>query len=177
MEGTIKVDPRTEIIGQAILPGLAGLGDAVLPFLQKYGLGNLNPEQWYPLHAWLSVIYDISSGDNPMFDQVAIGMKVVDNALFPPEINSIPSVMHSINTAYYMNHRNGEIGFYRAEDIGERQIKMVAETPYPDFMNYGILYGAARKFQPPDAHLIVRHDDTAPCTRTGGSSCTYYISW
>ena len=176
MEGSYPYDPKAEVVGQAILSVTAALGDKVRPILKQHSLGDLKPDEWYPLKDWLEVLNEVTTGDNPL-DAVATGLKIFETAIFPPSIDSVSSAIHSIDVAYQMNHRNGDVGQYRTEDIEKGEIKVVAETPFPDYFTYGILYGLARHFTSDSESVTIVHDDTAPCKKKGKASCTYYVKW
>lgn len=172
MEGSLKYDQNVEAAGHAILAVTSALGEGVQPIMVKHGIVDLHAEGWYPLKAWLDVMDEISA----MYDQVAMGMKIVETAVFPPGIDSIESVLNSVEIAYQMNHRGGYIGHYTVEKLGERNYKVVAQTHFPDFFTYGILYGLCREFAPPNSNLTVTHD-SAPCKKDGADSCTYLVAW
>ena len=74
-----------------------------------------------------------------MLDLVSIGMKIPETAVFPPEIDSIDSGLNSIDVAYHMNHRGGEIGVYQATTVSKQQIDVLCRNPYPDYFDYGII--------------------------------------
>ena len=66
-----------------------------------------------------------------MLALVSIGMKIPETAVFPPGIDSIESGLNSIDVAYHMNYRGGEIGVYQATTVSERQIDVLCRNPYP----------------------------------------------
>lgn len=176
MGSSFQYDPKVEVIGQVILSITAALGDMVNPILKEHQLSDVKEDNWYPLKQWLDVL-DVISGGGFSLDAVAAGTKISETAVFPPTIDSVSSAIHSIDVAYHMNHRNGEIGHYLTEDISDQEIKVVAETPYPDYFNYGILYGLAKAFLEKGQSLTVRHDDTVANKKNGGTSRTYYVKW
>jgi len=102
-------------------------------------------------------------------------MKIPENAIFPPNIDSVIAALQSIDVAYQMNHRGGEIGDYRAIVINDHNVDLICNNPYPDDFDYGIIYGMARRFCPKDLQFTVYHDNDAPCRKTGGDSCTYHV--
>jgi hypothetical protein len=174
----VAIDPNVETNGTTILSVVDGMGAEILPVLEAHGLVNLDPGDWVPQQQFLDTFREIAEGEyNAMFNLVAIGMKIPDNAVFPPEIDSIVSALHSIDVAYHMNHRNGEIGHYHCQVIGEKQIDLICENPYPCDFDYGIIYSMARRFRPTGSKFLVRHDDQAPCRKKGGDSCTYHVTW
>lgn len=174
----IPFEPHVEVLGAALSSMTVGMGDAVLPILKAHGVGNLDPDAWYPMDAWLSAFKDIAEGKtNAMFNLVSIGMAIPENAVFPPQIDSLVAALQSIDIAYHMNHRGGEIGNYHATVANDRQVDFVCWNPYPCDFDYGIIYGMARRFCPPNISFRVRHDDHAECRKKGADSCTYHVTW
>jgi hypothetical protein len=172
----ISFSPDVEVLGIAMHSVVAGLGDEGQSILVKYGLGKIELTEWYSQQRWLNAFREIATGRmNAMFNLVAIGMKIPETAIFPPDIDTITAGLYSIDVAYHMNHRGGEIGCYRAEVINENQIDLICENPYPDDFDYGLIYGTARRFCPNDHDFSVYHDNDAPCRKKGDSSCTYHV--
>jgi len=83
----------------------------------------------------------------------------------------------SIDVAYHMNHRGGEIGPYDFEKTGDRSGKMICPNPYPCDFDMGIIAAVANKFAPEGTFVTVKQDDSQPCRNEGADSCTYLISW
>jgi len=174
----VAFEPQVEVLGQSMLSALAGMGEEATVYLAHYDLGDIQPEEWYRNQDWLDFFKAVSSKEsNAMFDLVSIGMKIPENAMFPPQIDSISSALLSTDVAYHMNHRNGEIGHYTATVTGENSIDMVCKNPYPCLFDYGLIYGLVRRFRPENVRFVVQHDDDAPCRQKGADSCTYHISW
>jgi hypothetical protein len=174
----VAFDPNVEVRGETMLSTIASLGEQIRPVLAKHGLAVIEPEKWYPQQTWLDVLREVAAAKfNAMFDLVSIGMHIPENAAFPPDIDSIPAALASIDVAYHMNHRNGEIGEYRFVGVNDKQIDMICRNPYPDDFDYGIIYSMARRFRTAGSHFVVRHDDHAPCRKKGADSCTYHITW
>ncbi len=133
---------------------------------------------WYSQQAWLNAFKEIgeSLGDNTLF---SIGKKIPENAKFPPEIDSLGKALGSIDMAYHMNHRGGNIGTYKLVRIGDNSVGMVCDNPYPCAFDRGIVTAFTYKFKPKgSSHFAtIKHDDSRECRKKGGNSCTYLISW
>jgi len=145
--------------------------------LEKHGV--INPEigKWYNQQAWLNAFKYIADeiGPNTLY---SIGRKVPENAQFPPDIDSIEKALGAIDVAYNMNHRGGEIGHYSFESTGAKSATITCNNPYPCDFDSGIIESMAKKFQPADSIMVmVSHDTTASCRKTGADSCIYKISW
>ena len=104
-----------------------------------------------------------------------IGTKIPENAIFPPGIDSLEKAFESIDIAYHMNHRGGEIGDYKFYKSTDGRFHYNCTNPYPCEFDRGIIEGLARKFTSEGHFLTVRHDDSAPCRDRGDDSCTYDI--
>jgi len=173
----IAFDPNVEVNGTTILSVTAGMGEVAYPVLVANGLRNVARDEWYPQQAWLNVFKEIARVDGNLLDLVSIGMAIPQNAIFPQEIDSIESALRSIDVAYHMNHRGGEIGHYHVQVVSDKQIDMVCENPYPCDFDYGIIYSMSRRFCPPSMYARVYHDESSPCRKHGGDSCTYHVIW
>jgi len=169
-----------EVNGETISSVLDGMGafrTLALKILSESGIPHPQAGKWYPQQAWLDAFKVIAEtvGEATLY---AIGRKIPENAQFPPGIDTLEKALASIDVAYHMNHRGGEIGHYYYERTGERSAKMVCSNPYPCDFDRGIIVAMAKKFRPADALIIkVRHDDLAPCRKKGADSCTYIIEW
>jgi hypothetical protein len=142
--------------------------------LEAHGIADVDPDEWYPLQTALTALREFSQ----MANLVSMGQRIIDNAKFPlDQMTSIARALELIDQAYHMNHRNGEIGYYRAEAVGDRHIVIVAENPYPSDFDYGLLWAIATRFQPADADVVVELDLDQPTRREGADSCTYHITW
>ena len=172
--------PNVEVNGATVNSVVEGMGAfkvRALQILTECGITNPENEKWYSQTSWLNAFKIISEsiGSSTLY---SIGMKIPENAKFPPEINSIEKALASVDVAYHMNHRGGFIGTYKFQSTGERSGVMVCTNPYPDDFDRGIIEAMARKFKPKDSGIVkVVHDDSALCRKKGADSCTYKISW
>ncbi len=169
--------PGVEVNGTTVMSISAGMGALAAPILAAHGLGQTQPHDWYPQQAWLDAFKEIAQSATKICDLVSIGMRIPENAIFPPDIDSIESALMAIDVAYHMNHRGGEIGCYRATLAGDHQMDLVCQNPYPCDFDFGIISGMSRRFCPKGLHVRVYHDDEAPCRQRGADSCTYHVIW
>lgn len=173
----VAFDSHVEVSGQSMLITIEAMGDAVRPILKEFGFSRLDPNQWYPQQPYLDFFHNVASGDfQSILDLVNIGTKVPSLAYWPPEVQNIMDALNSINVAYGMNHRNGEIGFYETAQVGEREVKIRAANPYPCDFDYGLIYGTARMYLPRGGRLDVEHL-AGECRKHNGEACTYSVSW
>ncbi len=191
-------EPGIEVNGQTVYAVVDGIGhfkSLAKEILLKAGIGEkkdgeyvIEMDGWYSHEGWLAAFEQIASeiGD-PTLKQ--IGMKIPENAQFPPWVKDIDSAIQSIDIAYHMNHRkNGQIlfnpesgtmqdgiGHYGYERIdGKNIIISECKNPYPCAFDHGIITTMAKKFEP---KVTVTHDESKPCRKKGADSCTYIITW
>lgn len=150
-----------------------------LEILAKHGIVDPQADGWYPQRAWLAAFKDIAEeiGDFTLF---SIGKAIPENAVFPPEIDSLDKALAAIDIAYHMNHRNGEIGHYTLThfDGTAREATMVCNNPYPSEFDRGIIMTMLRRFIPPNSlRMDVKLDITQPTRTKGAESCTYKVLW
>ena len=172
-------DPKVEVNGTGIIGFIEFAGTfkkMILNILAKHGIVNPTGKDWYLQQAWLDAYREI-------YEQVGvktlkqIGKQLPEKALWPPAIDTVEKALASLDMAYHMNHRGGEIGFYRFEKTGEHSGKVVCHNPYPCPFDEGLIETAAKKFALPGARVHVKHDESQPCRLKGGETCTYLISW
>lgn len=186
------IEPGIEVIGQAVYAIVDGFGIAKAltgSHLKNAGLPTeIKSDEWYSQEKWLKAFESIAKlfGDDTLF---RIGLKIPENAIYPPFVKDIDTAIQAIDFAYHLNHRkNGRImadeqtetllegiGHYGYQRItGANKIISECNNPYPDSFDMGIITCMARKFMP---KATVSHDDSKPCRKKGANSCTYIISW
>ncbi len=173
------LDSSVEVNGQTVLSVVEGMGSfkyKALKILEENGIADPQPGNWYSQQSWLDAFRAISDSiGGATLSQ--IGKQIPENADWPPDVDSAEKALASIDMAYHMNHRNGEIGRYNFETTGERSGIMTCNNPYPCDFDRGLVEAAAKKFAPEGAIVKVRHDDSKPCRNHGTDSCTYIIDW
>lgn len=175
----IAFAPNTEVVGHGILVLVEGLGafsPMAVAILAEQGISNVQADGWYPLQPYLDAYRQIAEKVGPTTLKL-IGKKVPEVVLWPPQINSVEAALNSIDIAYHMNNRGGEIGSYKFTKTGERTGKMVCHNPYPCPFDIGLIEATAKKFAPARGRVKVTHDDTQGCRSKGGETCTLLISW
>jgi hypothetical protein len=176
----VAMSPNVEVNGETVFAVVAGMGtfrSIALEILAENGIEDPKPGIWYPQQKWLDAFKRISAslGANTLF---AIGIKIPENAQFPPDIDTIEKALQSIDVAYHMNHRNGDIGEYKFENAGLKSARMICRNPYPCAFDRGIITAMAKRFKLQENIMpSVKHDDSAPCRNRGADSCTYTVNW
>ena len=164
--------PNVEVLGHVLQALLEGTGGRIAEAFARHGITDVQPDNWYSQKLMFQALKDFGQTS----DLVSVGMEIIRHAVFPPEIDSVESALHAIDVAYHMNHRNGEIGYYRAEMQGPRHIVIECKNPYPCSFDYGLVYGVAQRFLPADGNLVVEHAQ-GECRKDGEDVCVYHVRW
>lgn len=135
--------------GQTVLSVVNGMGvfkSSGSRILDKHGLPNPVPTGWYPQQAWLDAFKEIaqSIGAKTLHQ---IGLSIPRNAKFPPGLDSLEKALSSIDVAYHLNHRGGEIGHYQYTKSGPTQAVIVCRNPYPCEFDRGAHRGHGEQIQ------------------------------
>lgn len=178
----IAFEEGVEVNGQTILSIVKALPvgqEMRSEILSAHGIGNPEAEKWYSQQAWLNAFKELSGtmGDKILFN---IGESIPEYAVFPTAIDTLEKALKSIDQAYHMNHRGGEIGSYRVAMFNEKERKavMVCQTPYPSELDRGIICTMLKEYRPASSQHYTVDLDTTTISRTkGNNSCTYNISW
>lgn len=145
------------------------------------------PERWFPLDTWLALLDAVyrEIGSNALF---TLGTRIMANPKFPAWIRDIDSAIESIDIAYHRSHRkNGAvmiddasghmlegIGHYKVKRVADRQtIEVTCDTPYLCEVDFGIVTGTARKFEP-KARVV---HGPGKCRHDGSPFCRYSVMW
>ncbi len=176
---------NVEVMGEVIEAFIAGfpseLKNLGLEVLGKHGIDNPQQGQFYELQALLDAMREIQDRFSSQM-LYRIGENIAGKAKLPPGIDSLEVCLASIDQAYHMNHRGGEIGRYEyvelAEEGGLKRARLVCPNPYPCSFDRGVIEGFAHRFKTPEIRdVLVLHDESQPCRKKGGDSCTYTVSW
>lgn len=170
---------NVQVNGQTVLSVVKGMG----PFagrgseiLARHGIKAPEATGWYPQQAWLDAFQEISKSIGPSTLKV-IGQSIPNSARFPPGIDTVEKALESLDVAYHLNHRGGEIGHYAFRKTAARVGVVECHNPYPCDFDSGIIQAVVKRFAPAGAVLKVTHDASKPCHSNQGDSCTFLISW
>lgn len=176
------IDPAVEVWGisiQGALGGMQQLGldpEAVAPILRRHGMEHVDPSAWYPQQAYLDCLRDLGEqwGQGILRE---LGRLVPATSKFPPEIHSMDRALRTLDIAYHMNHRGGEIGNYLYEPFGPREGLLHCDNPYGCEVDMGIIEGLGTRFIPDGGHLRLEHLLAGRCRKGGGPLCLYRLVW
>lgn len=176
----LHCDPETEVIGGTMLSIINNLqAKQIQPYLDKHGIGEIDPEKWYPAQRWLDVMNDLMESPEVSNAFVAIGMQVAERVRMPPELENapLPVVLDHWDDVYKMQHRGGNVGGIEIEKISDTHYKSYHRILYPDDMTYGVAYGWAKRFLPEGTQFIVKYDDEELTMAEGGDATVIHIIW
>lgn len=154
--------------------------DRLKKMLSAHGIENVVPDQWYNLQKVLNTLKEIEEnfGHHLLFN---VGRQAAIRAPVPPEIKTLKQCLSVINATFAKFHRGGQVGGYAVREEqtpeGFTRFMVEASTPYPCSLTRGYLEGYGHRFKTPEINdVLLRHDETLPCRRTGGKTCTYIIT-
>ena len=176
----LECSPNVEVIGASVLSFVENVqSNEIHPYLEKYGLTDIDPHKWYPLQDWLNVINDMAEKENLSSTLVAIGMKIYQTIELPPEVenSTFAEILMGWDNAYQAQHRGGDVGEVLVEPLEDNHYKATINIPYPSDMIYGVAYGMGRRFLPDGTHFVVKYDPDSPRWEDGGDKTVLHITW
>ena len=171
------LDSDVEVNGQTVLSVVHAFPESLQErgkrILANHGIEDPRMETWYPQEAWLAAFSELSEsmGESTL---ERIGKMIPQSAEWPPDTDTVVDGVESIDAAYHMNHRNGEIGNYAAERLEENTIHVTCDNPYPCAFDTGILKGVVEEFGDSRARV---NEIGASCREEGSENCLYEVTW
>lgn len=171
------LDSGVEVNGQTVLAVVEGLPEILRDrgreILADKGIEQPEAGEWYPQEQWLASFAHLheNMGESAL---ERIGEEIPDTADWPEGVDSIREGIESIETAYHMNHRGGDIGHYEATRVDESCIHVVCDNPYPCAFDTGILRGVVKTVHEQGARIEEIGDG---CRSDGAEACRYEIKW
>lgn len=148
-------DQKAQVLGEVIMAFLDGfpptMKDAGLRILERHEIQSPQPGKLYPLQSLLNAMKEVATlfGANLSFQ---IDEEIATNVKLPPDIKTLDQCLGAIDVAYHMNHRAGEIGYYkyvfRGPDGIMTRAEMECNNPYPFSFDRGVIEGFAKRFKP-----------------------------
>jgi hypothetical protein len=149
------------------------------PFLQKYGLTDIKPDEWYSYQDFLNVFKEVSEQPGAMFDFVAVGMAAVDRYDLPAHIASLSLeefFLKVMPTLVNRQYRNGTPTRISVEKVAEKHLLIRTNPAYPDDTAYGFMYGFARRFIK-GGRFSLRYDENHTRRDFGGEDTLMHLTW
>jgi len=153
--------PDAEIRGGQILAIQQAMGEVAAPYFAGAGLTDVQPDDWYSMTKYLKVIYDILEKESGVsFNMVAMGSKTVENAMLPPQIDTLEKGLMALQQGWQMNSRNAQEVIWAAQKVDDKTFICSSFSPFPKDQEYGVLYGFARRFAG-DRRVTVEYENLA----------------
>ena len=176
-----KVEVSGEVIKSFALAFPEEIRDFGLEILNKHGVKDPEPNRFYLAQPFLDAMLEVGQrlGRNWM---TRLGERVSMSVALPPEWDTLETALSGMSSAYHLKYRGGEIGDWSYVRMGTNggltRCKMISSNHYCCAFDRGVLEGFAQRFRPTGVtDVLVRHDDSQPCRKDGGESCTYIITW
>jgi hypothetical protein len=176
-----KVQPGTLISGAAMISFIdnANANDAA-PIVKKHGFENVDPDKWYSLTDFHRFLYELEQRSAVTYNLIAIGIGVAHHAHMPPNMDSpdFAQMIERSSEHYQGNFRNGDVGHKEAIKLGPKHYKVVHEkTMMPDDLEYGVMYGFAKRFLPPGTPFTIWYDENVLRMDEGGDQTVIHVRW
>lgn len=178
---TLACDSDVEVIGSAMLSIINNVqGYEIRPILDQHNLTDIDSDTWYPAQKWLDVMNDLAKKPSATTNDVAIGMKIAENVVLPPQLKSatLAQILQSWDTIYQKQHRGKNIGYKEVQKIDDTSYRVILADLYPDDLSYGVAYGFCRRFLPNGSHFTVKYENIHNRRDKGGADTTVLlINW
>jgi len=177
----VPFDEKVEVYSDAIFAMIKAfpVGEEKRHEILKNNGLDLKENTWYSQQKFLSSLKDLSEETGREFLE-KVGETIPEYAVFPDSIVDLENALKSLDTAYKMNHRNGEIGYYKVTsfDAIHKKAEMVCKNPYPSEFDLGLIKTLVYKFLPKNSFFYnVQLDKSKETRQNGADSCTYIITW
>ena len=177
----LTCDPDVEVIGAVMLSIINNLqANEIRPILEANNLTEIDPETWYPAERWLKVMNELAESPNVTTNDIAIGMKIAENVVLPPQMQDAPlsKILQSWDMIYQKQHRGGNIGDKEIQQLSDTSYRIILRDLYPDDLAYGVAYGFCKRFLPAGTHFTVQYEDISNRRDNGGADETaLLIDW
>lgn len=176
-------DPDVEVHGQTILgvvdEALSRFSDTyqdrAREALAEHGVEEPEPDEWYPQQAWLDTFRVIADDLEPhLLDR--LGEQIPSVVDWPSGISGVEEGLRSIDDAYQLNHRGGDIGYYRFEAVDDQSGEVICRNPYPCLFDRGLVRAVAQQYAPVESFVFVEETGDQ-CRREGDNACSYTVYW
>jgi hypothetical protein len=156
---------------QSIVEGVPSVfEDKARRILAKNGIEEIAVDEWYSMQSYLDAYETVVDevGDQTLQN---IGATTPETAEWPPGVETPFEALSSIDDAYQLNHRGGDVGHYEAERIDETTARVECHTPYHSRYEQALVKSTAALFA--DGLVSIREVDSS----NGGARCTFEVSW
>jgi hypothetical protein len=160
MQREYSCDPGLELTGNAVVALISSINcDNYLPILEEYHFQNIDPNSWYSLDKLLEILIRIGGNRSGMMDLVSIGMEAGARSNLPNAVLALSphKFLEVYASVYPQRHRGGDPGWMRIEQGENNSSRIISNTPYPDDLFYGLMYGLLKRVVKPGEHVVMRY--------------------
>jgi hypothetical protein len=139
--------------------------------LADAGVDRIDPEKWYDFDWAISIFYKIEAeiGRGALIE---VGKKMIETATYPPEIDSIQTLLPTIGYWYALNARGPDVGTIVCTFEDEHSAVLDWSARGPCAIRKGILEGACARY---GVKPLIEHGDE--CMDKGARTCMLHVSW
>ena len=157
---------------QSFVLALSGSQTILDKLLKDAGVEKIDPEAWYDYDRAISIFYQIEQelGRDAVIE---VGRKMIESAIYPPEITSIETLLPALGDWFLLNARGPSVGTITCEFEDEHSAVIDWSARGLCSIDIGILEGACRRY---GVKPLIEH---APggCKDDGALTCIFHVSW
>lgn len=139
-------------------------------------LGYVDGTEW-PMWKLVAAFYLVEKRIGPNSVRLA-GERIYSTMPWPPEVRSIADALRFTEVAYFESHNRAPkdlAGCWRVELESATKIVLADDTPYPCFVNEGVVAGICRAFA--RQHPVYRVLEPTTAKRAGGAVTRYEVTF
>lgn len=169
-------DQKREYSGAALNTFVLGLGQSrgvIDKILADVGMSAIDPEAWYDFEQAERVLLRAREVLGPAVVGEC-GKTMIESAQYPPEINSVETLLPALGHWYALHARGPKVGTITCEFDDARSATLDWSTGrFPCAFCMGILEGACERY---GVKPLIEHG-TGGCRDEGAPTCIYRVSW
>jgi hypothetical protein len=167
---------KREYSGEALYTFVLGLTESktvVDKILADAGVEQLDPAAWYDF-TWAEDFFLAVQAVLGPHVVNQCGKTMIESANYPPEINSVETLLPALGAWYSFHARGPNVGSIICEMDDERSATLDWSTGrFPCMFCQGILEGACARY---GVKPLIEHG-AGGCRDTGAATCIYHVSW
>ncbi|MFO7566174.1 MAG: hypothetical protein R6X02_26245 [Enhygromyxa sp.] len=167
---------KREYSGEALNTFVLGLADSksvIDKILADAGIEKIDPEAWYDFE-WAEDFFRKAEqvlGGSVLYQ---CGKTMIESATYPPEINSVETLLPALGHWYALHARGPNVGTITCEIEDEHSATLDWATGrFPCSFCRGILEGACTRY---GVKPLIEHGASG-CKDRGDRTCIYHVSW
>ena len=165
---------KREYSGAALYSFILAMGhskEIIDKILADAGVDRIDPERWYEFDWAISIFYKIEAviGRAALIE---VGRKMIEAATYPPEIDSVETLLPTIGYWYALNAHGPDVGTISCTFTGENSATLDWSARGPCAIRKGILEGACLRY---GVKPLIEHGDG--CMDHGAPTCMLHVSW